>query len=206
MSANELEFGDNFRADPEAPVKTSGVVVVIGEIISRAEKPDVALPADITLQAKNSDVRVFVDKALDTANGIQVRIGASSTLAVAQSDSFIRRIIARRVIRGIHQTESVFAAPARQFRSNVRVNYRASVHDVHSSLKNIDSLQKERSFFLKENRETLIRGNDRRVGFDLGKIGIICSIERDVRCDVELQIDADVLFNSFVNETTGIQS
>ena len=67
MRAENLKFRNYFRSQAESPVKSDRVVVAFGEIISRGEKSDVVLSADIAFQPDNSDVGVKVNETLDAA-------------------------------------------------------------------------------------------------------------------------------------------
>src|SRR5688572_9581679 len=68
-------------------------------------------------------------------------------------------------------------------------------------LENVRTLEEERPLLGEKDREALICSYDRRVRFDLGKIGIDRRIESDIRRYRVLQRYAYVAFDRLINES-----
>ncbi len=78
----------------------------------------------------------------------------------------------------------------------------ARVNDVQSRLKNINSFQKERTFFREKDWKSLVGCRYRRVGFDLRETGIVCKVERDGRCETKLGGHSEIAFHAVVDIAT----
>ena len=177
--------------------------MAFGKIIGRRKKTEIMLSADVAFEPENSDVGVFVSitvKVPASRRKNVIRIIKPFLPAIEQFLPFVLRIISRRIVRRIQNSESVFAASAGQFGGDVGVNDGARVDEIQTALKNVYSFEKERTFFLKEDRETHIGGRNRRVGFDLCEIGIVCKIERDRRRQTEFRGHPEFGFQTVIDD------
>src|SRR2546425_12127436 len=126
------------------------------EVVAGGEQTEVRiLFSNITFQTQHCNVSVLPEKA--RVHWIGLLFGGE---------------ISRRVVAGDEKPECIAPALAGKFRGPVGIYDRPRVHCAHWSLKNVNAFEKERTLFLKEDRETLIRGNYRLIGFDLREIGI----------------------------------
>ena len=182
--ADQLKFGDRFLIEAESSVKTARVIVAVNKIISRGEKAEIVFLADVAFEAHYADVCVLIDNPLVSAKHARIR---AILLAKPNLFAVVRVEIAGRVVGGVHNAERVLAASARDFGGDVGIDDRARVNDVHRRLENIDSFEKERAFFRKENRKALVGGRYGRVRFDLRKVRIIRKIERHRRRQAEFR-------------------
>ena len=78
------------------------------------------------------------------------------------------------------------------------------MHDVQRQLKQIDAFKEEWPFLLEEDREALVRGDDRCVSFDLRKIRIDREVDRGVRVQCVLSSQAEIKLHRLVHQATRI--
>ncbi len=80
MRSENLKFRNDFRTQAKASVKTGSIIVAFRKIISRCEKSQIMLPANVAFNTNDADVGIFINKTLDATNN--ARIGESSLLAI----------------------------------------------------------------------------------------------------------------------------
>ena len=69
-------------------------------------------------------------------------------------------------------------------------------------LEDVDAFEKERPLLRKENRETLVRSNDKLIRFDLGEVRIDCEIYSDGRTRNELRSHTEIETDWFIDDAT----
>src|SRR6266508_1852312 len=174
MRSEDLKAEGRLLVEPEAPVEAAQLVVLLDEVITGGDQPQVPFLADVALEAQDADVGVLVQKTLDVR--ARLRIVA---LVLAE--------IAWRVVRSQQQPEAVPPATPGQLERVIGIDYRAGMDGLQRRLKKIDALKKEGPLLFEEDRESLVGRDHRLVGFDLREIGLDRGVESDGGRQAELR-------------------
>src|SRR5215475_7935751 len=114
MRSEDLKAEGRLLVEPEAPVEAAQLVVLLDEVITGGDQPQVPFLADVALEAQDADVGVLIQKTLDVR--ARLRIVA---LVLAE--------IAGRVVRSQQQSEAVAPATPGQLERVIGVDNRAGV-------------------------------------------------------------------------------
>ena len=170
-----LEVEDGLCVDAEAPVNAGQLVVLLDEVVAGRDEADVRLLAYVVLQAQDADVGVLVEEA-----------------EVIRIEPFVTAKVTRPVVGSEEQAEGVAAALARQLDRELGVDNGARVHRRQRRLKNVDTFEEERALLLEEDREALVRGDNRLIGLDLREVGVVGEVEHEVGGESEFHRHAEV--------------
>ena len=111
----------NFPSNPPTKLR------FFGKIRAVAEKSDVVFFAEIALDAKNAEKRVFINKFFDAATMKRVGIDRSSVAGSRQVRPLVFRIISRSVVGSGQKSERSFVDLSGQFRRKIRIDDRSRI-------------------------------------------------------------------------------
>src|SRR6266852_1544999 len=164
----------------------------LDEVIARRDHAEAGLPAYVMLQPQHRDGCILIEEPRDLCTLLWI-----VTLRLTK--------ISGRRIRCEQKAEGVSSDLSRELRSNIGADDGAGVHGLKRGAEDVDALEKERTLLLKENREALIRGDHRLVGFHVGKIRIQRESDSYVRPDSILHGKARLKLWRLINELSRIR-
>ena len=145
------------------------------------------------------ELRLFEPYARDLAS-VRIALAENERRALANELAITLAEIARTIVAGDQQPESVAAFLARELHGYVGIDDRTRVNCRHERTENVSAFKKERPLLWKENRETLIRGSDQRICLDLCEVGMHREIESDVWVKTVFTCQSKIEFDWLVNE------
>src|SRR5215510_16309432 len=72
MRSEDLKAEGRLLVEPEAPVEAAQLVMLLDEVITGGDQPQVPFLADVTLEAQDADVCVLVQKTLDVRARLRI--------------------------------------------------------------------------------------------------------------------------------------
>src|ERR1044072_1063326 len=177
--SQRLETHGGLFVETKASIESQHLIVLIDKVVTRSNHADRVFLTNVALQSQHTDVCVLVDETFTVANNTWIEstlvatslqvaaiVGAQFSLSIATPD---------------HQAKRVAAHFSSCLHRHIRIDNRARVNGSNRRLKNVDAFEKERTFLRKEDRKTLVRGDNKLIRFDLGKVRIDCQINCDRR-------------------------
>ena len=171
-----IDAADAVGADDAAIVSTGGAGHG-SKFPVRIDEPDGGLLTDIVIHAQHTE------------------IGFGAGERVSRSNGLARGLIVRK-----EGADRPWTLLAREAQAVIGVGDAASKNKIYGSGEIARIFEKEWTFFRKENLETLVDGDLRLVGFNLGKIRIQSSVEHQGILEHDLGIEAGAWFEALPNE------